>query len=170
MLSFIALSLKSTPLDNLSVQWGTQDHYEIVRKVGRGKYSEVRHCPSISLPSTITKLDCPLTRKGFRIHPPAILVKMYRQGSEAGQEEEDQEGDQDSAELGWRAECDRSAGCREGSPSECKSSLKDLESCPAFPMANVEAHPGYASHSVEQDSLDRFRIRQRESRFGRLNG
>lgn len=27
--------------DNLSVLWGTQDHYEIVRKVGRGKYSEV---------------------------------------------------------------------------------------------------------------------------------
>ena len=28
--------------DNLQVQWGSQDHYEIVRKVGRGKYSEVR--------------------------------------------------------------------------------------------------------------------------------
>ncbi|KAI5124431.1 hypothetical protein M0805_008315 [Coniferiporia weirii] len=27
--------------DNLQVQWGVQDHYEIVRKVGRGKYSEV---------------------------------------------------------------------------------------------------------------------------------
>ena len=27
--------------DNLSVQWGTQDNYEILRKVGRGKYSEV---------------------------------------------------------------------------------------------------------------------------------
>ncbi|KAL5534552.1 hypothetical protein ACEPAG_1015 [Sanghuangporus baumii] len=27
--------------DNLQVQWGMQDHYEIVRKVGRGKYSEV---------------------------------------------------------------------------------------------------------------------------------
>ncbi|THH12933.1 hypothetical protein EW146_g7228 [Bondarzewia mesenterica] len=26
--------------DNLQVQWGSQDHYEIVRKVGRGKYSE----------------------------------------------------------------------------------------------------------------------------------
>jgi casein kinase II subunit alpha len=33
------LSLKSA--DNLQVQWGTQDHYEISRKVGRGKYSEV---------------------------------------------------------------------------------------------------------------------------------
>lgn len=28
--------------DILQVQWGSQDHYEIVRKVGRGKYSEVR--------------------------------------------------------------------------------------------------------------------------------
>ena len=27
--------------DNLVVQWGTQDNYEILRKVGRGKYSEV---------------------------------------------------------------------------------------------------------------------------------
>ncbi|KNE69219.1 CMGC/CK2 protein kinase [Allomyces macrogynus ATCC 38327] len=27
--------------DNLSVQWGSPDNYEIVRKVGRGKYSEV---------------------------------------------------------------------------------------------------------------------------------
>ena len=28
--------------DNLQVQWGSQDHYEVGRKVGRGKYSEVR--------------------------------------------------------------------------------------------------------------------------------
>lgn len=27
--------------DNLIVTWGVQDNYEIVRKVGRGKYSEV---------------------------------------------------------------------------------------------------------------------------------
>ncbi|CED84946.1 pkinase-domain-containing protein [Phaffia rhodozyma] len=27
--------------DNLQVTWGNQDHYEIIRKVGRGKYSEV---------------------------------------------------------------------------------------------------------------------------------
>src|SRR4051812_48701977 len=27
--------------DTLQVQWGVQDNYEIVRKVGRGKYSEV---------------------------------------------------------------------------------------------------------------------------------
>lgn len=30
-----------TTQDNLVVQWGVQDNYEIVRKVGRGKYSEV---------------------------------------------------------------------------------------------------------------------------------
>lgn len=34
--------LTTSTSDNLQVQWGTQDHYEIVRKVGRGKYSEVR--------------------------------------------------------------------------------------------------------------------------------
>jgi hypothetical protein len=33
--------LRLTPVDNLVVQWGAQDNYEIVRKVGRGKYSEV---------------------------------------------------------------------------------------------------------------------------------
>ncbi|KAI9310807.1 protein kinase CK2 catalytic subunit CK2 alpha-3 [Dichotomocladium elegans] len=27
--------------DSLQVQWGNQDHYEIYRKIGRGKYSEV---------------------------------------------------------------------------------------------------------------------------------
>ncbi|KAI8802334.1 CMGC/CK2 protein kinase [Cladochytrium replicatum] len=27
--------------DNMTIQWGSQDNYEIVRKVGRGKYSEV---------------------------------------------------------------------------------------------------------------------------------
>jgi casein kinase II subunit alpha len=27
--------------ESLSVQWGNQDDYEVVRKVGRGKYSEV---------------------------------------------------------------------------------------------------------------------------------
>ena len=34
--------------DNLQVQWGSQDHYEIVRKVGRGKYSEVNATRDIS--------------------------------------------------------------------------------------------------------------------------
>ena len=27
--------------EKLAVTWGDQDHYEVVRKVGRGKYSEV---------------------------------------------------------------------------------------------------------------------------------
>ena len=27
--------------ESLQVSWGEQDHYEVVRKVGRGKYSEV---------------------------------------------------------------------------------------------------------------------------------
>ena len=40
-LSAICHTSSIAPTDNLQVQWGTQDHYEIVRKVGRGKYSEV---------------------------------------------------------------------------------------------------------------------------------
>jgi len=36
--------------DTLQVQWGQQDHYEIVRKVGRGKYSEV--CVTMILSAT----------------------------------------------------------------------------------------------------------------------
>ena len=27
--------------DNYEIEWGSQDDYEVVRKVGRGKYSEV---------------------------------------------------------------------------------------------------------------------------------
>lgn len=38
---FSAHAIVYMATDNLSVEWGVQDHYEIVRKVGRGKYSEV---------------------------------------------------------------------------------------------------------------------------------
>jgi hypothetical protein len=106
----------------LSVQWGTQDHYEIVRKVGRGKYSEVRLPSSpwyhfnrnaepqplnhgLSLLRTLI-----LSLSGLRIHPSPVLVQMYRQGAQTRQEEEDQEGDQDLAKLGRRAECHRALG------------------------------------------------------------
>ena len=27
--------------ENFEIDWGTQDHYEVLRKIGRGKYSEV---------------------------------------------------------------------------------------------------------------------------------
>lgn len=43
-------------LDNLQVQWGMQDHYEIVRKVGRGKYSEVRTFTSVTVFETLVIL------------------------------------------------------------------------------------------------------------------
>lgn len=36
---------------------------------------------------------------------------MYRQGAQTRQEEEDQEGDQDLAKPGRRAECHRALGC-----------------------------------------------------------
>lgn len=35
-------------LEQFSIPWGTQDHYEIVRRVGRGKYSEVFESIDIS--------------------------------------------------------------------------------------------------------------------------
>ena len=41
--------------DNLAVQWGTQDNYEILRKVGRGKYSEVFEGVNVSAGSTVEK-------------------------------------------------------------------------------------------------------------------
>ncbi|KAJ9106320.1 hypothetical protein QFC21_001466 [Naganishia friedmannii] len=53
--------------DNLTVQWGVQDHYEIVRKVGRGKYSEVFE--SIHLPSSskcIVKVLKPVKKKKIK--------------------------------------------------------------------------------------------------------
>lgn len=42
--------------------------------------------------------------RGFRRHQRRQLPEVRRQGSQAGEEEEDQAGDQDSAELGWRAQ------------------------------------------------------------------
>lgn len=106
----------------MSVQWGTQDHYEIVRKVGRGKYSEVRlpyspwyhfsrhdELPPLNHGSSLPRtLALPIS--GLRIHPPPVLVQMYRQGAQTRQEEEDQEGDQDLAKLGRRAERHRALG------------------------------------------------------------
>ena len=42
MVSYLnSLRVRADRADNLVVQWGVQDNYEIVRKVGRGKYSEV---------------------------------------------------------------------------------------------------------------------------------
>jgi casein kinase II subunit alpha len=38
------------------VQWGSQEQYEIVRKVGRGKYSEVRYTYILVYPPSLTSL------------------------------------------------------------------------------------------------------------------
>jgi len=32
----------------LTVSWGDQEDYEVIRKIGRGKYSEVRHLVCLS--------------------------------------------------------------------------------------------------------------------------
>jgi hypothetical protein len=39
--ALFGLAVELTKADNLMVTWAAQDNYEIVRKVGRGKYSEV---------------------------------------------------------------------------------------------------------------------------------
>ncbi|WOO83509.1 Casein kinase II subunit alpha [Vanrija pseudolonga] len=53
--------------DNLIVTWGVQDNYEIVRKVGRGKYSEVFE--SVHLPTNqkcIVKVLKPVKKKKIK--------------------------------------------------------------------------------------------------------
>ncbi|GFZ47482.1 Casein kinase II subunit alpha [Saitozyma sp. JCM 24511] len=53
--------------DNLVVQWGIQDNYEIVRKVGRGKYSEVFE--SVHIPTNrkcIVKVLKPVKKKKIK--------------------------------------------------------------------------------------------------------
>jgi hypothetical protein len=94
--------LPSTTLncaDNLVVGWGVQDNYEIVRKVGRGKYSEVR--------LQLFRARAPLMRyPGLRVDTYPDQSEVHRKGFEAGQEKEDQERDQDSAKSGGWPECD----------------------------------------------------------------
>jgi hypothetical protein len=45
----------------LQVSWGDQEDYEVIRKIGRGKYSEVRHffliCCLLDLPHLTTPSD-----------------------------------------------------------------------------------------------------------------
>ncbi|KAK8956946.1 hypothetical protein KSP39_PZI000229 [Platanthera zijinensis] len=53
--------------ESVTVQWGDQDDYEVVRKVGRGKYSEVfegLHCPDNQ--SCIIKILKPVKKKKIK--------------------------------------------------------------------------------------------------------
>ncbi|KAL4402713.1 Casein kinase II subunit alpha [Malassezia pachydermatis] len=55
--------------DNLALQWGTQDNYEILQKVGRGKYSEVFEGVNVSTPSydkCIIKVLKPVKKKKIK--------------------------------------------------------------------------------------------------------
>merc|ERR1711939_634693 len=74
--------------DSVNITWGVLENYEVVRKIGRGKYSEVF--------------------QGINV----INYQECYQGAEAGQEEEDKERNQDLAEPLRRTEYYRSAGCR----------------------------------------------------------
>ena len=89
----------------LSVQWGGQDNYEVVRKVGRGKYSEVFEVgPPCKLPAVTVGPCMEVTCVGAlhlgRLH--SQQPEVYHQDTEAGQEEEDSERDKDPPEhLQW---------------------------------------------------------------------
>src|ERR1700761_8326138 len=95
--------------DNLQVQWGSQDHYEIVRKVGRGKYSEVGF-------SFHTYTVCDLEpSSGLRGHKHSERRKVHYQSAKASKEEENQARNQNFAKSRWRSECRCFARCRAGS-------------------------------------------------------
>lgn len=102
--------------DNLQVQWGSQDHYEIVRKVGRGKYSEVRHA------NPITFERRPHGTIGVRRHQCCHRGKVYRQGPKTREKEENQARNQDPTESGRGTQCCRAFGCRS------RSSVQDTKS------------------------------------------
>ena len=53
--------------ENLSVDWGNQDDYEVVRKVGRGKYSEVFEGINVTLEQRcIIKILKPVKKKKIK--------------------------------------------------------------------------------------------------------
>jgi hypothetical protein len=92
-----------SPPDNLQVQWGSQDHYEIVRKVGRGKYSEVCLDSTSCRPSSLNPL------LGLRGNQHSKRRKMHHQSTETSQEEENQTRDQNFAKSRRRSEYRRIA-------------------------------------------------------------
>ena len=76
--------------DNLTVTWGSQDHYEIVRKVGRGKYSEVcRHPPPQCRGKPDSRAADRIIRSGIRGNKRQDRREVHNQSSQARQEEED---------------------------------------------------------------------------------
>ncbi|CAO3636779.1 unnamed protein product [Cunninghamella echinulata] len=63
--------------DNLVVKWGIQDHYEICRKVGRGKYSEVFEGTNVmSKQRCVIKVLKPVKKKKIK-REIKILQNLY---------------------------------------------------------------------------------------------
>ncbi len=58
---------KYSDYENVTIRWGKQDKYEIIKKVGRGKYSEVFQGIDIELSSLlIIKILKPVKRKKIK--------------------------------------------------------------------------------------------------------
>ena len=76
--------------DSVNITWGVLENYEVVRKIGT--YVLV----SAFSPTCLLIIQRHRQRqilRGLRRHQYCQLPKMRHQGPEAGQEEEDQEGD-----------------------------------------------------------------------------
>ena len=53
--------------ENFAIEWGNQDEYEVVRKVGRGKYSEVFEGVKIATgEKLVTKILKPVKKKKIK--------------------------------------------------------------------------------------------------------
>ena len=65
--------------DTLQVQWGAQDQYEIVRKVGRGKYSEVSPFNTLPIASKTTEMMEPQVFEGVNVvSEEACIIKVLK--------------------------------------------------------------------------------------------
>jgi hypothetical protein len=101
----------------LTVTWGDQDAYEVVKKVGRGKYSEVfEGVKTSSDERCIIKARSwplqqrPCTRVCALALPRLLTHPARRADSQACEEEEDQARDQDPAGAGRRPQHHHAAG------------------------------------------------------------
>lgn len=117
--------------DSVNITWGVLENYEVVRKIGERFPCKTPYRPSIrSMLWYMTLTDLPRrTRKvlgGLRRNQRRQLPKVCHQGSEAGQEEEDQEGNQDPTKSLWGTQHCRTPGRGSGQSSKSLSFSKSF--------------------------------------------